>query len=123
MIKINSGATRFVYLFKRIVIKLPRWSSYTDFLLGLISNYNEVKIWKTRHKNNCSDKLAPILFYLPFGLLIIMKKAIMLNNFNAKEFSYKLYPDNYTIEYYFPVENKIDSFGIINNKIVAIDYN
>ena len=47
----------------------------------------------------------------------------MLNNFNAKEFSYKLYPDNYTIEYYFPVENKIDSFGIINNKIVAIDYN
>uniref|UniRef100_A0A6M3JM59 Uncharacterized protein n=1 Tax=viral metagenome TaxID=1070528 RepID=A0A6M3JM59_9ZZZZ len=117
--KINFGCHRLVFIFKRIVIKFPNfyyaimhkphlyYLSWT--LKGIKGNIQESKLFKL---NNC---YYPILFSFPLGLFIIMKRADEL-----KDSEIDL--EKFMKEKNITVENKMDSFGLLNNKIVCIDY-
>jgi hypothetical protein len=114
--KIRYGTTRTVLLIGSLAIKIPSVTEWRLFLLGLLANMQEVKFSKTKW-----EELCPILFYLPLGFLVVMKRCESLTrqqfeSFDIDDFREK--PDH-LITF---VENKIDSFGILNGKIVAVDY-
>jgi hypothetical protein len=109
------SSTRCVILTRRYAIKFPRFESWRQFLSGLLANMQE-RIWSKAK----IDGICPVVCADRFGFLLVMLRARPLNDdeynaFDAKAFCYR---DNYTI----PAEHKRDSFGIINDKIVAIDY-
>lgn len=126
--KILHGRTRMVILTKRYAVKIPQMKKFKNFLLGLLSNMQEVAISKSN-----DERLCPVKFYLPFGLLLIMPKCDMISvefydNMDKSKFwpneSEDYHPKNMCERAILnaPVENKPDSFGRYNNKIVAIDY-
>ena len=82
-------------------------------LRGLLANMQEVYFFPL------SDKACPILFYIPGGWLVIMPRCKSLSNDDWKKLQ-----DEGISDYSppIPVEFKRDSFGVLNNKIVAIDY-
>lgn len=116
--KIYKGSSRWVFIVGCFAIKTPSFSSYRNFLWGLIANMNEVKFW------NCADmkyKLCPVLGYIPFGFLVIMPKVKVLTKEDGIDNNYLLHfciCKNGKI----PAETKLDSFGFINKKLVCIDY-
>ena len=79
------------------------------------------------------DRLCPIKFYIPGGWLIVMPRCNIIIDEDFQNLDVNLFwpndkedyhPDNTCEENEFnaPVENKQDSFGYYNGKIVAIDY-
>jgi len=123
------GCTRFVILTKRYAIKVPQFKyEWKHFLLGLLANMQEVSF-----STISDDRLCPVKFYVPGGWLLVMPRCEMISREvffdlditrfwpNNKE---DYHPDNTCerVEYNVPVENKQDSFGYYNGKIVAIDY-
>ena len=107
---ITRGVTRTVIIIGNYVFKFPclhyKWD---NFLTGLLCNIQEIKF------KNLSDKLCPILFYLPGGFLNVMPKCKMISEDEFYTLDLKDYIN-------LPIEFKQDSFGKLNNKIVAIDY-
>jgi hypothetical protein len=117
MPKICYGTHRTTYLIGSLAIKRPVFKTYKMFLHGLLANLQEATFSKTKW-----PELCPVLFSLPLGLLVVMERAEPLTTDeyinlvrNFKEFVDKK-------DYIVPVENKIDSFGKIDGKIVAVDY-
>lgn len=112
------GSTRHVFLIKRYVIKFPQTWSWKHFLLGLLANLGEVVFYKAFK----SDKrFCPIIWWLPGGFLLVMKRAEPLSREEFYQLDYKEFIklDGGKI----PVENKLSSFGKMDGDIVAIDYN
>jgi len=112
------GATRIVIVFDKVVIKIPRLFKVNTFygktvsiLEGWLANRNEY-IWE---KSNIYDFLCPIKLSLFWSFIIVMSKVELLNDV---EFN-KLNKEDYNFG---GIEWKLDSFGKLNNKIVAIDY-
>ena len=119
MLVIKSGASRVVILLNKYAIKVPRIDSWRLFLYGLLGNIHE-KQWQ----NQICKYLCPILFYVPGGFLSIMPRCEVKAGLSAefiKIVSKDLDTDiSETILNI--VEDKDDSVGILNGKIVAIDY-
>ena len=126
--KIVQGRTRMVILTARYAVKIPQLKKYKNFLLGMLSNMQEVAMSKSH-----DERLCPVKTYLPFGLLLIMPKCDIVSEdiFESMDKS-KFWP-NESEDYHpkntceramqnVPVENKPDSFGYFDNRIVAIDY-
>lgn len=64
-------------------------------------------------------ELCPVLFSVPGGWLLVMRRAKPLSD--AEWCS--VHPEwGYREEYVVPVEMKRDSFGVLDGRIVAIDY-
>ncbi|MFW6130532.1 MAG: hypothetical protein ACOC56_05045 [Atribacterota bacterium] len=127
--EIKHGCTRFVFLTKKYAIKIPQFKyGWKHFLLGLLANLQEVSFSKIN-----DERLCPIKFYIPGGWLLIMPKCELISRevFFDLDIS-RFWPNNKEdyhpnntcerVEYNVPVENKQDSFGYLNGKIVAIDY-
>ena len=113
--KLKKGTTRYVILFENFVIKIPSFYSWKNFLLGIVANLQEVTFWNAfKH-----EKLCPIILNIN-GFIIIMPKAKELTFEEFKTFNYNEFIDIDTWK--IPVENKLNSFGKIKNKIVAVDY-
>lgn len=127
--KIEYGCTRFVILTKKYAIKIPQFKyKWRHFLQGLLANMQEISFSKIN-----DERLCPIKFYIPGGWLLVMPRCAPITEatFSTLDLT-RFWPDESedyhpknTCEranYNAPVENKIDSFGYYNNKIVAIDY-
>lgn len=83
--------------------------------MGLLGNMQEVQFSKLN-----STKICPVMFNLPLGFFLIARKAEPLTReefFNLDVLKWKI-ENNFIV----PVENKFDSFGKIDGKIVAVDY-
>ena len=104
--EVRQGATRLVILTKNYAFKFPNpMHSWNNFLCGLLGNIQEITFSKCK---DFKEQLCPITFYIPGGWLVIMPRC---------------YPANYVPEKVLPfVENKMDSFGIYNDRVVAVDY-
>jgi hypothetical protein len=113
---ISKGASRWVICINNIAIKFPSLMSYTYFLYGQIANIEEMENSKFLPR----EKLCPIIFHLPFGLMTVMKRARILTEEEFSKFDYNAFCNPTFLSSY--VEKKNDSFGYINDKIVAVDY-
>lgn len=121
IIQIKQGATRCVILTKSLVFKLPvtfykKPSPYRGFwyrlLIGLLANIQEKDF--NNVQGICPIPFAKILFYVPGGWLVVMKRGRPIT---PKEFS-KI--QRLTLPSI--VENKIDSFVMIDGEIQVVDY-
>lgn len=100
------GITREVFIFKGLVFKVPSFRSYKLFLTGLLANLQEIYWWK----NTKDKRLCPVLFSLPFGLLIVMPYSKPIKKVNYNRFNG------------LPLDPHISNFGKYKNRIVLIDY-
>lgn len=126
--QIKGGCTRSVILIGTYAVKIPRLNyGWTQFIKGLLGNMQEVHYSKMKDKRIC-----PVLFAIPGGFLLVMPRCkelseVEFTNININDY-WKQHLKNinektmYCGDFVVPVEHKIDSFGIINNNIVAIDY-
>ncbi len=107
----TNGVTRLVILTKRYAIKVPNFlNGWRMFLTGLLCNMHE-KMWS----DTKWPELCPIVFAVWGGWFVIMKKARPLTD---EEWD-SLDCDKFSLT---PVESKRCSFGVLDGKIVAVDY-
>lgn len=110
------GVTREVILVGRIAIKLPKVTyGWKMFLCGLLANMQEREFSRLGW-----TELCPVVFALWGGWLLVMRRARPLTeaewaDFDAKAFCNR--PDGLV-----PAECKIDSFGMLSGRVVAVDY-
>src|SRR5690349_2511949 len=71
MIWIRTGVTREVFLTRRYAIKTPKLTGgWSFFLRGLLANMQERRLATARW-----PELCPMLFSLPGGWLVVMRRA------------------------------------------------
>lgn len=112
---IKHGTTRTVFLIGRWAVKLPSMVEWRLFLLGLLANMQEVKF------SRCGwPELCPVVFSIWGGWLLVMRRAAPLppEEFFALDVDVWKKRDGYEV----PVEDKLDSFGLLDGRIVAVDY-
>jgi len=102
----HSGQTRMVMLLGRWALKIPHLSNgWKFFLLGMLANENE-RLW-----SGYDERLCPVLWCTPFGLLLCMRRAEPWMSDEPPEMPglpfLDLQPTN---------------FGTLNGKAVSIDY-
>jgi hypothetical protein len=85
------------------------------FLCGLLANMQEATFGRAGYPEVC-----PVLFALPGGWLLVMRRAVMLTDEEWAAFDPKAFCE--TPNYVIPAEFKQDSFGKLDGRIVAIDY-
>jgi len=109
--KIKRGTTRTVFLINRYAIKIPTTVDWPLFLSGLLANMQEATFSTMK-----SDKLCPVIFSFPGGFFNVMPRC---QSVTLAEYAKHLVElENWPV----PVENKLDSVGWLNGKIVAVDY-
>lgn len=125
-----NGVTRIVVLIGPWAFKVPRFNyGWQNFLRGLLCNMQEACFSKTKW-----PELCPVVFRVPGGWLTVMRRALPLSEGDWLSFDYenfrvgqdwpteRVVEGHYCADYYVPVENKIDSFGLLNGRVVAVDY-
>ncbi|MDZ7824432.1 MAG: hypothetical protein U5K75_10635 [Ahrensia sp.] len=109
---VRTGSTRTVILTKNYAIKIPNCQTWRTFLKGLLANDQERDCWRMKH-----PLLCPVLFALPTGLFIVMPRA---RNLTHEEWL-SMDIDDLDTEGLL-VEKKIDSWGKLDGRFVAVDY-
>lgn len=117
--KIEKGTTRFVILLGKYAFKFPRIhfkakNRWPLFLRGLLANMTE-KQFSSVH----DESLCPVVFSMWGGWFNIMLRAEPLSKDEWLNLDFKTIFQIVSSDL---VENKITSFGKLNNKIVAVDY-
>lgn len=115
MIDLKRGATRIVLLIGKYAIKIPSIFEWRLFLHGLLANLQEASFSRAEW-----EELCPVVLAVPGGWFLIMRRATPLSEEEFESLNYEEWVDreNYRV----PVENKHDSFGILDGRIVAVDY-
>lgn len=116
--RIAFGVTRKVLLIGDWAIKVPNFDEWRLFLLGLLANMQEAAFSRAGW-----PELCPVLFSLPGGWLIVMRRARVLTDVEWTDMDEKFkrgFMQN--SEYTVPAELKSDSFGWLNGRLVAVDY-
>lgn len=115
------GSTRNVFLIGRWAIKWPRFHSWENFLRGLLGNMQEARVnGYCKPFSMQQEGIAKVTFYVPGGFLIIMQRARLMTDAEWAAFDYEKFVSRG--EYVLAAEHKHDSWGIINDEVVAIDY-
>ncbi len=118
---IRTGYTRIVILAGCLAFKIPNFLyDYRCFLWGLLNNHSEAKVSKI---NTLKDRVCPVLFHLPLGLLVVMPRVDILTDDEYQR--NREYIDKMLIvsdDCVISAESKSDSFGYYKGKIVVIDY-
>lgn len=117
---VKDGATRYVLLTKKRAIKLPRPTTWRSFLSGLLANNQELVF--SRAFSNRDDRLCPVQFWLPLGIVIVMPRAVPLTRLEFEARYRQIAELCRPGEYEVPAEMKPSSFGWLDGRIVAIDY-
>lgn len=122
--KINrEGCTRIVILTKTRAYKIPNFLDSWPrlFCSGILSNIQETS-FSTLHW----PELCPVLWSLPWGLLVVMPRLVELTDQEFSELNYAEWikggQDLPHGEWVVPVEPKSNSFGWFEGRPVAIDY-
>ncbi len=118
MIKLLYGTTRTVILIHKYAIKIPILNyTWKRLLQGMVANLQEQEIYRMDIHDN---KLCPVLFGL-LGLFIVMPRCQSLSNpLDKEEYDSFVKCQYSTLKYV--VEHKMDSFGMLETKMVAVDY-
>lgn len=115
MISVERGTTRLVVLTSRSAWKFPALHSWRGFLNGLLGNMTEAEFaalgW---------PELCPIRWAAPAGLLVVMARAKSLTDAEWQALDVAAFADR--CDGVVPVEDKQSSFGVLDGRIVAVDY-
>jgi len=113
--RIKYGSSRTVILVSKWAIKLPSFAGWRNFLHGLLANHQERLFSQAEW-----PELCPVLWSLPLAIVICMRRAgpLEMAQFESLDFDRFVNREEYAI----PVENKLDSFGWLDGRIVAVDY-
>lgn len=113
---ILKGTTRITVLIGNVAVKIPHLlNGWELFLQGLLANCQERKFSKTGWLELC-----PIVCGLPGGWCNVMWRAKPLTDRQWNEFDFDLFVANTNGGIL--AENKRDSFGVLDGKIVVVDY-
>lgn len=119
MIARNGISRRVIFLFG-LAFKVPSWTSWRNFLWGLLANMQERQMYGCKELRD-SGKLCPIYFSLPCGFLIVMPRVQILKEGEVcreRLVDFCHANENWTV----PAEPKCNSFGYLNGRMVAVDY-
>lgn len=114
----NKGSTRFIICLGKYAIKIPKLKTDNKFYGNLFTFLNGWKgnryeyIWS---KANIYPYLAKVRISLFFSLIIIMDRARPID----RDDFLLIDKNDYSFGGY---EFKMDSFGVVKNRIVIIDY-
>ena len=112
----TNGVTRLVILTKRHAIKIPNFlNGWNMFLTGLLCNQQERMFSKTGW-----PELCPVIFGVPGGWLNVMRRARPLTDEEWDQFDVKTFLERETG--FIPAEPKRCSFGMLDGRVVAVDY-
>jgi hypothetical protein len=117
--RVTLGITRTVFLIGKYAIKVPcgRYG-WQKWLRGLLANLQEREWSKANY-----PELCPVLFSDPFGVVVVMPRAEILDRPLTPGEYHAMFEDIYPERgYRIPSENKPDSFGYLNGRLVAVDY-
>lgn len=132
MIWNRDGVTREVFLVGRYALKIPKLIyGWRLFLQGLLCNMQEAQWGRSDMSEFC-----PVVFYIPGGWLVVMRRAAPLTEDQWRAFmqdrvaanAIKSYDARDQIEswtggeYVVPAEIKQDSFGMLDGRVVVLDY-
>ncbi len=114
------GITRIVFLIGKYAIKIPNFKyQHNHFLQGCYANWSERKYCKdfktANYEGNMYEWVAPSYFCSWFGLVQIQARCETYNKHLTKEQK----------EFYKPLcgtDNKKENFGLLNGKLVCVDY-
>lgn len=112
---VRHGSTRVVLLIGRWALKLPSLYSWPHFLRGLLCNMQEAMFSATGW-----PELCPVVLSIPGGWLVVMPRAHPISREEFFSMDYESFvqrPDHVV-----PVERKLDSFGMLDGRLVAVDY-
>lgn len=113
----RQGVTREVILVGRWAVKLPKLIyGWQKFLCGLLANMQEASFSKAGW-----PELCPVVFAIPGGWLLVMKRAQPLSAEQWQAFDARSFVEG-NPDYVIPAETKQDSFGTLDGRVVAIDY-
>jgi len=118
MFKLAFGATRIVILLKDRVIKLPNpLNGWIPFFEGFLSNYREGCTWFGEDLSiEEKGKLCPVLSFSSSGFWLIMQRV---DRVLEDEVDSLYDPENFKD---ITLDDKPDNFGVLNGKVVVIDY-
>ena len=120
MILDKKGVTRIVILTKNYAIKIPNFLyQHNHFLQGCYANWSErmlYKMWKDyTDEPNLRELIAPSYFCSWFGLIQIQKRVALLNRDLTKGEKKKF-------KIVASTDLKKENFGILDGRIVCVDY-
>jgi hypothetical protein len=111
------GVTRECLLIGRYAFKIPSWASWEYWLMGMLNNKHEHELSRVFPHLVC-----PILFRIRGGFLNVMPRARMLTPDEWQAFTAEMEATDWAKWASIAVERKLDSFGIVSGRIVALDY-
>lgn len=122
---VTAGSNRLVVLTRRHAIKVPNVRSWWTACWGLIDNMQERRACGLGPWGRRQDGVAPIVFSLPGGLLNVARRARPLTadewaSFDPEAHCSRRFDDG--TPYRISAEPKPDSFGVLDGRIVAVDY-
>jgi hypothetical protein len=106
------GFNRWVLLTRRWALKFPAPYSWRAFLYGLLNNMNE------RQQGRGKTGACPVVWSLPGGLLNAMPRVAPLSAAGFAALDVRAFCEAHQLV----VEHKLDSFGLLNGELVAVDY-
>jgi hypothetical protein len=110
-----TGVMRHVLLIGHWAIKVPALWSWKLFLCGLLANMQERSFAATGW-----PELCPVVWSIPGGWLIVMRRARMMTDAEFSAFDAKAFCENE--DRIIPAELKSNSFGWLEGRVVAVDY-
>lgn len=119
--QIKKGITRIVFIFDKIVIKIPNFHTWKQMLNGFLANMNEREFNKINHIG-----LAKVYFSSIYGFFLIMEKAdeiIDIDEYKFRVIINKKYKFDELSDFILS-DLKKDNFGYRKNTktIIKIDY-
>lgn len=111
------GTHRTTWLIGKYALKVPVFVEWRLFLLGLLANMQEARF------SACGwPELCPVVLACPGGFFNVMHRAEPLTRMEFEAFSERYLSFVSKLDYRVPAENKMDSFGKLNGRVVAVDY-
>lgn len=108
------GATRWVWLTRRWALKFPSLESWYLFINGLLANMQETTWGRAGYSGLCPVRLA-----FPGGWLVVMPRcAPVAGEWTDEQWRVWLGEQ----DFHSLVEKKMDSIGLLNGVVVAVDY-
>lgn len=116
-VRLCHGTHRLTLLIGRWALKVPHLRSWRMFLQGLLGNMQERDF-----STLSSDKLCPIVLSLPGGFLNVMPRCNPVTETAWENLDAEFFQYDDTHDCPLPVECKRDSFGVLNGRVVCVDY-